>query len=389
MDFFRMDSLTDQFKTVLIESPAVETETARRARALFPKERVRIAESFPVEKGRLSPEQIRRGKKTLLLKNFKGAFFKRCPGARPRLLCCNYHVLNLGQNCEMDCSYCYLQTFINLPAVVVYTNIEDALSELKQIKKSFGGGLLRVGTGEQTDSLSLDDLSLYSRKLTAFFRSCPGWELEFKTKSDNTKNFEDGDHAGNVIVSWSVNPPEICAREERGTSPLTARLSAAERVSKKGFPVSFHIDPMIYHPEWKSGYGGLVREITRRFSPEKVRRISIGALRFPPSQKALMRKRFSMESLVCRGEFFRSGDGKLRYDAGLRREMFRFVYRSFKSQSDKWNVFLCMEAAESWLKVAGRAPMKIPELKKDFDLTALPKKQNLSPCAASGLFRSD
>ena len=382
-----MDSLINQFETVLIESAAAETETARRARALFPKEKIRIAESFSLEKGRLSPEQIRRGKKTLLLKNFKGFFFKRCPGARPHLLCCNYHVLNLGQNCEMDCSYCYLQTFINFPAVIIYTNIEDALLELKQIKKTFGEGPLRIGTGEQTDSLSLDDLSLYSRKLVEFFRSYPHWELEFKTKSHNTKNFETAAHAGNVTVSWSVNPAEICAREERGTSPLSARLSAAERVSKKGFPVSFHIDPMIYYPDWRSGYGGLIQEITRRFSPEKVRRISIGALRFPPSQKAIMRKRFSMESLVCRGEFFRGRDGKLRYDAALRREMFRFVRRSFKNHSDKWNIFLCMETPESWQGVFSGAPMKIPELKKDFDLTALPKKQNLFPSVSSSVLK--
>ena len=372
-----MDSLLNHFETVLIETGSAETETARRARALFPKEKIHIAESFSIEKGRLSPEQIRRGKKILLLKKFKGAFFKRCPGARPHLLCCNYHVLNLGQNCEMDCSYCYLQTFINFPAVVIYTNIEDALRELKQIRKKFGRRALRIGTGEQTDSLSLDDLSFYSRKLVEFFRSCPRWELEFKTKSHNTKNFESAEHGGNVTVSWSVNPAEVSAREEHGTSPLSARLSAAERVSKKGFPVSFHIDPMIYYPDWRSGYGGLIQEITRRFSPEKVRHISIGALRFPPSQKALMRKRFSMESLVCRGEFFRSRDGKLRYDGALRREMFRFVYQSFKTRSDKWNVFLCMETPESWLGAAGRAPMKIPELKKDFDLKALPKKQSL------------
>ena len=359
----------NHFEKVCIESSALETETAQRACSLFPKEKIHITDNFSFKQGELSPDQIQQSKKTLLLKNFKGSFFKRCPGARPKLLCCNYYVLNLGQNCEMDCSYCYLQSFINFPAVVIYTNMEEALEELRQAKKTHFDQYLRIGTGEQTDSLSLDDISLYSKKLVTFFKSCPHWQLEFKTKSHNIKNFENLDHAGNVTVSWSVNPEEIVSREEHGTSSLVERLSAAKRIGEKGFPVSFHIDPMIYHPEWKSSYGEMIREITHQFSPEKVNHISIGSLRFPPTQRAVMRKRFTMESLVCQGEFFKSRDGKLRYDNSLRQEMFQFVFQSFKKHSPKWNIFLCMETPENWLSVMKTAPAKIPSLKKDFNLT--------------------
>ena len=358
----------DHFEKIYIESSALETETARRACHLFPKKKIHVTDSFPFQKGVLSPDQIEQSKKILLLKNFKGSFFKRCPGARPKLLCCNYYVLNLGQNCEMDCSYCYLQSFINLPAVVIYTNVEDALEELRQIKKIHLNQYVRIGTGEQTDSLSLDDISLYSQKLVAFFRDCPYWQLEFKTKSHNIKNFENLEHAGNVTVSWSINPEEIASREEHGTSSLAERLFAAKRVMEKGFPVSFHIDPMIYHPEWKLTYGKMIQEITEQFSPEKVNHISIGALRFPQNQRATMRKRFTMESLICRGEFFKGRDGKLRYDNSLRREMFQFVFQSFKKHSSKWNIFLCMETPENWLNVMNATPMKIPTLKKDFNL---------------------
>ena len=66
-----------------------------------------------------------------------------------------------------------------------------------------------MGTGEQTDSLSLDDISRYSEKLISFFNTCPHWLLEFKTKSHNVQNFEDRPHKGNIVVSWSVNPKEI------------------------------------------------------------------------------------------------------------------------------------------------------------------------------------
>lgn len=356
------------FDRVYIEEGARPDEIAQRAFALFPKNKIQIISENFFQKGRLTTDQFAKSKKTLLLKSFKGSFFKRCPGARPKLMCCNYYVLNLGQHCEMDCSYCYLQSFINFPAVVIYTNIEKALQELEELKQTRRQDYIRIGTGEQTDSLSLDDISLYSVRLIEFFNDCPHWLLEFKTKSNNTKNFENISHSGNVVVSWSVNPEYIVQREEHRTSSLKERLSAARRVRDKGFRISFHMDPLIHFPEWKENYGSLVRDITDLFSPEDLTHISLGALRFPMEQKAFMRKRFGMQSLIGQGEFFRSIDGKLRYDQDIREEMFEHILGLFKKNSSEWPCFLCMETPETWLNSMKAPAKKIPTIQKDFDL---------------------
>ena len=361
------------FDKVYIEAEAQNSGTAQRAFKIFPKDKIQIIPEDYFKKGSLSARQVKESKKVLLLKEFKGSFFKRCPGAKPKLMCCNYFVLNLGQNCEMDCSYCYLQSFINFPAVVIYTNIEKAFQELQELKEKHYKGYIRIGTGEQTDSLSLDDISLYSKKLIDFFNDCPHWLLEFKTKSDNIKNFENVQHSGNTVVSWSVNPEYIVQREERHTSSLKRRLSAARRIKDKGFKVSFHIDPLIYHPEWKKHYEQLVEQITGLFSPEEVTHISLGALRFQTEQKALMRKRFGMKSLVCQGEFFRSSDGKLRYDQEMRQEMFDYILNLFKKRSAGWPCFLCMEAPETWLSLMRAPAKKIISIKKDFNLSLINK----------------
>ena len=361
------------FEKVYIEESAQNSLPAKKAFQIFKPHQIQILSENFFSKGPLSPQQFQHSKKTLLLKKFKGSFFKRCPGAKPKLMCCNYFVLNLGQNCEMDCSYCYLQSFINFPAVVLYTNIEKAFQELEEIKKLHYKNYIRVGTGEQTDSLSLDDISLYSAKLIDFFNSCPHWLLEFKTKSDNIKNFENVTHNGNIVVSWSVNPEYIVQKEEHHTSSLPQRLLAAKRVRDKGFPVSFHIDPIIWHPEWKQNYSQLVQQITNSFSPDEVKHISIGALRFQPEQKIFMRKRFGMKSLICQGEFFRSTDGKLRYDQEVRQEMFQYILKLFQKNSPHWPCFLCMETPENWLNVMKAPAKKIPTIKKDFDL-------NLTTC---------
>lgn len=361
--------LVKQFEKVYIERGCETSEVAKRVCALFSQDAIQVVEQDFLKKGTLSASEMDHSKKTLLIKNFKGSFFKRCPGAHPKMMCCNYFVLNLGQHCEMDCSYCYLQSFINFPAVVIYANIDQSLQELESLKTKYKDQYLRIGTGEQTDSLSLDDISLYSKKLIKFFKDCPGWLLEFKTKSDNIKNFVNDEHAGNVIVSWSVNPEYIVQKEEHGTASLKQRLKAAQTVRDKGFKLSFHIDPVIYHKDWEKNYSHLVSQITESFSPKQVTHVSLGALRIQTQQKSIMRKRFGMDSLVTQSEFFKGTDGKLRYDNSLRQKMFQYIIKKFKDHDSRWNIFLCMETPENWLNVMNSPAKKITSLKKDFDLS--------------------
>lgn len=278
----------------------------------------------------------------------------------------------------MNCSYCYLQSFINTPTLTIYSNLDQALVELRDLE-SMKDSKLRVGTGETVDSLSLDELTLYSHDLISFFREFPKWQLEFKTKSAKVDQFLDVPHAKNVIVSWSINPQEIISSEEHETASLSERLSAAQRCLAKGFAVAFHIDPMIWHPDWKKNYSQLVREVVTRFTPEQVPYLSVGALRLQPEQRHMMRERFGLKSWVNRAELFVSQDGKLRYDQSLREEMYQFVLSEFKKQSAAWKLFLCMETPETWISSAGQSPFKDEKLGDLFDPKIIRNAERLTP----------
>ena len=73
-----------------------------------------------------------------------------------------------------------------------------------------------------------------------------------------------------------------------------------------------------------------------------------------------------MGSAVLRGEFFKSSDGRLRYDSALRAEMFQFIRGEFKKRDKRWPVFLCMETPEVWAESGAIKPSKDPLLKEDF-----------------------
>lgn len=363
-----LERIVQNFEHVFLDANSVNSQVGQRALDIFPSHKISIIEGRPnvAASGSFTGDEYARSKKLLHITEHPGLFFKRCPGAKKGLACCNYFVLNLGLQCDMDCSYCYLQSFINTPYTVIYSNIDQALTELEGIYKDLGASAVRIGTGEVIDSLSLDPLTLYSRTLMEFFKDKPSWRLEFKTKSDNVDQFIDASHAGNVIVSWSINPQYIVGKEEHRTASLNARLDAAKRCLDKGFQIAFHIDPVIWHDEWTLNYTLLIDEITKRFGPLDMPYISLGSLRFKAEQKDMMRERFGMDSLVTRAEMFAGAAGKMRYDQALREEMFQFIIQEFKKRDPLWKIFLCMETPETWVNATGDLPVKKDDLRSLF-----------------------
>lgn len=362
--------LISSFERVYIDELSRGSGLALRILDLFPGDKVEFVSGPPLKEdaGLMTAEQFERSKRLLYIKPFNGYFFKRCPGSSQKkvLNCCNYHVLNLGQQCNMNCSYCYLQSYLNTPYMVMYSNIDKALNEIQEMASLHPDSPFRVGTGEVIDSLSLDEISLFSRTLIEFFKSYPKWTLEFKTKSNKVDQFLDCDHAGNVVVSWSINAEEIIESEEHQTARLQERLEAARKCKDRGFQIAFHMDPLIHYPNWKEGYSHLIGQIRRLFKPEEVNVISVGTLRFQPEQRHMMRERFSMKSHVTSAEMFPSTGGKMRYDFKVRQEMYDFVLNEFKKDSSAWRTFMCMETPESWISAYSQSPLQKPELKELF-----------------------
>ncbi|MFN8944321.1 MAG: radical SAM protein [Pseudobdellovibrionaceae bacterium] len=361
-------TIIEKFDKVFIDETSRSSKVAQRVLKYFPKEKIEIVIARPVWEVGQRGTDFNKSKRLLYLTPFTGQFFKRCPGSSQKkvLNCCNYHILNLASQCDMNCSYCYLQSYLNDPLLKIYTNIDDALAELRQMAADFPESPFRVGTGEITDSLSLDEISLYSHDLIQFFAEFPKWTLEFKTKSNCVDQFLQIHHAKNAVVSWSINPQHIISKEEHGTASFQERIAAAQKAKQAGFQIAFHIDPMIFHEDWEANYTDLVQQICQNFSPEDVHVISIGALRFQPEQRHMMRERFGMNSYVTQAEMFPSEGAKLRYDSVLRQKMFQTVYQQFKQHNSKWKIFLCMETPETWIQSLESQPMSKDELKPLF-----------------------
>ena len=308
------------------------------------------------------------GKRNLVLTRFNGSFLKKCPGASPGMVCCNYYVVNLIKNCMYDCSYCFLQDFLNNnPLLVAYVNIEDLLKELDQIFSTHSDKIFRVGTGELTDSLALDQVIPYSQQLIPFFNKRENAVLEFKTKSNCVKNLLNQSSTKNIIVSWSLNPQVIIDQEEKGTPNLEKRLEAARLCAEKGYKIGIHIDPIIIFPDWEKAYHSLIKKIFELLLPSQIEWISLGSFRYRKSLKKIINQRHKNTRLFT-GEHIASKDGKYRYLRSLRNEVYENLRQLLKNFSANLNVYMCMETKEIWEGVTGKTPRSDEKLDHFFDL---------------------
>ncbi|PID58137.1 radical SAM protein [candidate division KSB3 bacterium] len=312
-----------------------------------------------------SGRPLEQGKEIFFLTTQRGRFFKKCPGTKAQV-CCNYYVVNFATNCHLDCSYCILQGYLeNNPFLTFFVNTDDLLEELRR-EFTDEQRVFRVGTGEFTDSLAMDEITEFSKILVPFFATQPNATLELKTKSDTIENLLSLDHQGRTSVAWSVNTPEHIAAEEPKTATLDERLCAAAHCQEAGYRIGFHFDPIFYTPGWERAYHQVVDRLFDTVDPDNINWISLGGFRFSPDLKAIIRRRFP-DSKILFGEFVRCNDNKMRYFKAQRLEIYRSMLKRIKQYGQRIPVYLCMDSPQVWKQVYGWTPHCDRDLAHIFD----------------------
>lgn len=314
-----------------------------------------------------APDPVRRGKQTLYLTINKGGFLKPCPGTRD-YSCCDYQILHVGSFCTMDCSYCILQTYFHPPLMKLFVNRNDLGAELGALFAA--GHTSRVGTGEFTDSLIWEPWTDLNRYLIDRFADQDRSVLELKTKSIHIDRLQNLNHRRKTIVSWSLNTPAVLKTDERNTAPLAARLAAAERCQKWGYPLAFHFDPMVIYPGCEADYRAVVEQLFRSISAQNIVWISLGTLRFMPALKPIIARRFP-QSTIAYGEFITGLDNKMRYFKPLRIALYGKMVQWIRELAPHVTLYFCMEDDEVWEKAMGWRPSADGGLGKLLDDSAI------------------
>ncbi|CCK80147.1 SPL family radical SAM protein [Desulfobacula toluolica] len=312
-------------------------------------------------------DPVLKAKSTLYVTKNKGAVVKECPGTS-YYTCCDYTILHTGTFCTMDCSYCILQAYFHPPVLQYFAGLETLDHALE---KTFSQNkIFRIGTGEYTDSLIWEKVSLVPKFLVEKFARQNNCLLELKTKTVNIDSLLPLDHNGKTVLAWSLNTPDIISSEEKGTASLKARFEAARQAESKGYRLAFHFDPLVIYPGCEIEYKKVIQQIFEYVSSQSIVWISIGTFRFMPKLKQLIETRFK-QSTICYGEFILGLDNKMRYFKPLRIKLYKEIISCIKEYAPDLLVYFCMEDEEVWEKCMGFFPAKEGELGHMLDKSAV------------------
>jgi spore photoproduct lyase len=312
-------------------------------------------------------DPVQAGKEVLYLTRNKGAFVKNCPGTRC-YTCCDYKILHIGTFCNMDCTYCILQSYFHPPVLQYFVNHGELLAQLKGMFAQ--NTIARIGTGEFTDSMIWEEWSDLSTLLVAAFSNQAHCVLELKTKTTAVDRLKALRHHQKTIVAWSLNTNRIIRSEERHTSSLSARLKAAVKCASWGYPLAFHFDPLVIYDGYENDYKQVVRHLFTQLDPAHIVWISLGSLRLMPALKEIIQKRFP-DSRIIYGEFITGLDGKMRYFKPLRIDLYRKMITWIREFAPDVFIYLCMEDEDVWKNSFGYMPSECGGLPKMLDERAV------------------
>ena len=182
--------------------------------------------------------------------------------------------IDLAQGCPGHCQYCYLAGSLSGPPMTrVYANLPEILAEMDD---HVGRGTItsvsddRSGEGTTfeascyTDPLALEHLtgSLSAMITHVGTHDWPGpVGLRFTTKYDDVAPLLGLPHGRRTRVRVSVNAEQVAHRFEGGTARLPRRIAAVRALALGGYRVGLTIAPIMPIPQWRNGYGALLREV--------------------------------------------------------------------------------------------------------------------------------
>ena len=185
----------------------------------------------------------------------------------------DYLVPYTSSGCTASCLYCYLVCNYNKCSYLrIFVNREEMLSKIiKESLKSEKKLTFEIGSNSD---LILENTITNNLPWTieTFAEKGKGY-ITFPTKFDMVDPLLNLNHQGKTIIRMSVNPDEIIKKVEFGTSSLSNRINAINKLAESDYKIGIIIAPIILVDSWEKQYLGLIQTLKEKLSKEAKEKI--------------------------------------------------------------------------------------------------------------------
>ena len=176
-----------------------------------------------------------------------------------------------SSGCTAACMYCYLVCNYNKCAYLrLFVNREQMLDKIiKTANKSEKNLTFEIGSNSDLilENTITDNLVWTIEN----FKNTQNGFLTFPTKFDMVDPILPLDHKGKITIRISVNPEDIINKVEFGTSRLSGRIQAINKLKEAGYRIGILIAPVIFVDNWKEKYLELIQQLNLELS-DKVKK---------------------------------------------------------------------------------------------------------------------
>jgi len=225
--------------------------------------------------------------------------------------------------CFYRCQFCYLagrDAVWHSPTIKVFVNLPEIMEE---VGRHIGNAEspLEFCAGELQDGLALDPLTAYSSVLIPFFAKQREACLEFRTKFTAIQRLLSLNHGRRILLSWTLNPPEIARLFELGAPPVEKRIAAMQLCAQAGYRLRASIMPVIPRGDWNRCYLDFVAWLLEQIPLE---RLSLGGISMDDRTRVLLESRIGKGNVIST-YLVKCSDGQWHYTRGLCRDLFQQI----------------------------------------------------------------
>lgn len=241
-------------------------------------------------------------------------------------------------NCPYDCRYCFLQGMFRSAHYVLFVNYEDFIEAIRHLLAKADQPAWFF-SGYDCDSLALEPVTGFAEYLLPRFAELDNAWLELRTKSTQIRGLLDRPPLANTLVAFTLSPELLARAVEHKAPGLEKRLRALRKLQQRGWPIGLRFDPLLYYPDWATGYRELFEQTFALLDADRIHSVSLGLFRLPVGFAQAIHRLYPHDPLLAGP--LEDRDGLRGYQANLAAEMLGQCREMLLRHFDPRRLFIC------------------------------------------------